>query len=93
LIAGPVALLASASPAPGPRAFGALASLAWTLYAMRVATRKVTPDVPGGVVRLIAGMCVLDAAWIGSTGAAVPALLAAACLPATRLLQRRVPGS
>ena len=50
-------------------------------------------DVPGGVMRLIAGMCLLDAAWVASTGALLAAAVATAGLPATRLLQRRVAGS
>lgn len=96
LIAAPVALLASGNASgahASSGALGALASLAWTLYAMRFATRTRDPDVPGGVMRLIAGMCLLDAAWIGSTGALIAAFVAAAGLPVTRLLQRRVAGS
>jgi hypothetical protein len=93
LIAAPAVLLASSSGLSDIRAWGALTSLAWALHALRFATRSTDPDVPAGIVRLIAGMCLLDAAWIASTGASATALLALAGVPATRLLQRRVAGS
>jgi hypothetical protein len=93
LVAAPAALLASSSGLADARTWGALASIVWTLYALRFATRRESPDVPGGIVRLIAGMCLLDAAWIASAGASIVALVALAGLPATRLLQHRVAGS
>jgi 4-hydroxybenzoate polyprenyltransferase len=96
LIAAPIVLLASAEGAMDPRAWCAVAAVAWILHALRFATRSHEPNVPGGVMRLIAGMCVLDAAWIaggGAVGAAILAALALIGLPVTRLLQRRVAGS
>jgi len=93
LMVAPAALLASSGGAADLRLWGALVAIGWVLYALRFATRGRAPDVPGGVVRLIAGMCVLDAAWIASGGGLASPLLALAGLPATRLLQRRVAGS
>jgi 4-hydroxybenzoate polyprenyltransferase len=96
LIAAPVGLLASSGGPTDPRAWAALAAIAWILHALSFATRRREPDVPGGVMRLIAGMCVLDAAWIAATGAFGGTMLAALALiglPVTRLLQRRVAGS
>jgi 4-hydroxybenzoate polyprenyltransferase len=96
LIAAPVVLLASSGGPTDPRAWGAMAAIAWIFHAIRFATRSREPDVPGGVMRLIAGMCVLDAAWIAATGdfsGTMIAALALVGLPATRMLQRRVAGS
>jgi 4-hydroxybenzoate polyprenyltransferase len=93
LMTAPAVLLASSSGAADPRAWGALAVSGWILHGLRFATRSREPDVPGGIVRLIAGMCLLDATWIVSTGALAATIVALAGLPATRLLQRRVSGS
>lgn len=96
LIAAPVVLLASSGGPTDPRAWGALAAIAWIFHALSFATRSREPDVPGGVMRLIAGMCVLDAAWVAASGAFGGMMLAGLALvglPATRFLQRRVAGS
>lgn len=96
LIAAPLVLLASSGGTTDPRAWGALAAIAWIFHALRFATRRREPDVPAGVMRLIAGMCVLDAAWIAGTdtlAGAILAVIALAGVPVTRRLQRRVAGS
>jgi len=96
LLAAPIILLASARSATDPRAWYALAAVAWIFHALRFATRSHDPNVPGGVMRLIAGMCVLDAAWIAGTESVAGAMLAGIAVvgvPVTRLLQRRVAGS
>lgn len=93
LIAAPLVLLASCRGTTDPRAWGALAATAWIVHALRFATRGHEPDVPGGIMRLIAGMCLIDAAWIAGGGHAMLATLALIGVPVTRLLQRRVAGS
>lgn len=65
----------------------------WSTYALRRAFRKDAPDVPGGIVRAIAGMCLLDAAWAWLYGAHAAAVLCALGFPLTRLAQRRVAGT
>jgi hypothetical protein len=96
LVAAPLILLASSRGTTDPRAWGALAAIAWIFHAIRFATRSREPDVPAGVMRLIAGICVLDAAWIAGTGTLAGAILAGIALVGvlvTRRLQRRVAGS
>ena len=66
---------------------------AWSAHALSRSVRPRSPDVPGGVVRAIAGMCLLDASWIWVYGSRPAALLAALGVPLTRLAQRRVAGT
>ena len=70
-----------------------VALIAWGNYALARAFRADMPDVPGAVVRAIAGMCLLDAAWLWITGARGLAMVAVLGLPLTRLAQRRVAGT
>ncbi len=97
--AWPLALIAAAaqiviSVAGARSALLPIAALAaWSAYALARAFRTDRPDVPGAVVRAIAGMCLLDAAWLWATGAHVSALLAVLGVPLTRLAQRRVAGT
>ena len=65
----------------------------WTVYGLSFAVRREGRDVPGAVVRLIAGISLLDAMLIAGHGLAAVALVAACGLPLTRLLQRLVPGT
>jgi hypothetical protein len=92
LLIAPAAVIVAA-PKSGPGIALAAVALAWIVVSVSVATRRDRPDVPGAVTRLIAGMCLVDAAWIGATGATAIATLAMAGLPATRWLQRRVAGT
>ncbi len=65
----------------------------WVLYSLRFLRPGPGRAVPQAVVRLIAGISLLDAMLIASTGAATWAPVAAAMCGLTRLLQRVVPGT
>lgn len=67
--------------------------LLWVLYALSFLVRREGRSIPGGVVRLIAGISLLDAALLASTGAVELALVAIGCAGLTRLAQRYVPGT
>jgi len=72
----------------------ALATFAtWMIYALSFAIRTEGRFVPGAVIRLIAGMALLDAMLLAGNGFAEAAVAAAAMLFLTRLLQRFVPGT
>jgi hypothetical protein len=67
--------------------------VAWVVYALGFLRQGPKRAVPQAVVRLIAGISLLDAMLIASTGAAWWALAAAALCGVTRLFQRVVPGT
>jgi hypothetical protein len=66
---------------------------AWTMYAIHFASGRKEIDIPGAVVRLIAGIALVDAMFAAAAGRPDLALAAAAMLPLTRLLQRFIPGT
>ncbi len=66
---------------------------AWIGYSLNFAVRTSSRSVPGAVVRLIAGMALLDAMLLVGNGFDPAALAAAAMLPLTRMFQRFVPGT
>ena len=68
------------------------AVLIWILLSLARVRRSV-PDVPGAVIRLIAGIALVDALVIASSGFPRIAWLAALGLPLTLLLQRYVRGT
>lgn len=93
LFAGPLAVVASTDVNVWGLGLAA-ASAAWSVVAVRRASASQSKEmVRDGVTRLIAGMSILDAAWIAAGGAPAAAGLALAALPATRLLQRRIAGT
>jgi len=65
----------------------------WCVRAVALLRPRPRADIPGAVVRLIAGISLLDALLIAAHGRPGLALVAAAACPLTRLLQRRVPGT
>jgi hypothetical protein len=67
-----------------------LALLVWLLGSLR---RLFAGDVKEGVVRMIAGIALLDALLIASRGYTQLALLAVIGFALTRLLQRSIPGT
>jgi UbiA prenyltransferase family len=67
--------------------------IGWVLYSLRYLRQGPKRAVPQAVVRLIAGISLLDALLIASTGALLGAALAAAMCPLTRLFQRSIPGT
>jgi 4-hydroxybenzoate polyprenyltransferase len=67
--------------------------LLWVGHALGGLLRRGRPDIGGAVVRLIAGISLVDALLIAAQGRDGPALVAAAAVPLTRLLQRYVPGT
>ncbi|MEE8310898.1 MAG: UbiA family prenyltransferase [Candidatus Binatia bacterium] len=78
----------------GPASAATLAALAgWMIYSLTFAIRSEGRFVPGAVVRLIAGMSLLDAMLLTGNGFTEAAIAAACMLPLTRLLQRFVPGT
>jgi len=96
----PVACLAVpfAYAAPGAVAHPVAATiglvfLAWMIAALARLAPSAGPDIGGAVVRLIAGISLLDALLIAGRGRPVLAAVAVAAVPLTRLLQRHVPGT
>ena len=77
---------------PWVRPFLALLVL-WGVYSLRFLRPGPQRSVPGAVVRLIAGIALLDATLIAATGALGWALLAVLLAAATRLFQRVIPGT
>jgi len=67
--------------------------LLWLVYALSFLVRRQGRSIPGGVVRLIAGISLLDATLLAATGAADLALVAIGFAGLTRLAQRYVPGT
>ena len=93
LLASPAAL-AVAHPSRGVAVFVALAAaVAWAAAAVVPLFRKGSVDVPRSVVRLIAGISLVDALLLAMAGEPELALVGAAGLGATLLLQRWVRGT
>jgi len=67
--------------------------LLWLVYALSFLVRREGRSIPGGVVRLIAGISLLDATLLAAASAADLALVAIAFAGLTRLAQRYVPGT
>jgi len=67
--------------------------VAWALYALRFLRAGPSRAVPQAVVRLIAGIALLDALFIAATGSWSWALVAVGLCAATRLFQRVIPGT
>jgi UbiA prenyltransferase family protein len=65
----------------------------WVLHALSFLRSGPGRSVPGAVVRLIAGIALLDAVLIAATGAGAWALTAVALCALTRLFQRYIPGT
>lgn len=70
----------------------------WVVHSVRFLLVRMTilpgpPSVPGAVVRLIAGIALVDAVLIASTGRLAWAAAAVAGCGLTRVLQRYVPGT
>ncbi|MCY4284523.1 MAG: UbiA family prenyltransferase [Thiotrichales bacterium] len=69
--------------------------VAWGARSLRCFFRRAPGDVPRGVVGLIAGISLYDAALIAAVAGALtaPCLAALACFAATLALQRLAPGT
>jgi 4-hydroxybenzoate polyprenyltransferase len=70
-----------------------LAFALWAIYALSFLRPGPRRSVPQGVVRLIAGISLLDALLIASTGSATWALVAVLLCSAARIFQRYIPGT
>jgi 4-hydroxybenzoate polyprenyltransferase len=83
------------APRLAPAVYAGAAILFAYLVALTLVARHETrnPRLPALVGALIAGICLLDAAMLLLSGHPLIAALAAAGFPATRRLQRRVPGT
>jgi 4-hydroxybenzoate polyprenyltransferase len=66
---------------------------AWLAQSVRFLLVPEVRSIPGAVVRLIAGIALVDALLLASTGSLTLALSAVALCGLTRLLQRVVPGT
>lgn len=73
--------------------FGAFAFLGVILFCIRLLMRCGPGDVPRAVGLFIAGIAFYDATVALAAGALIPGLIAAACFPLTRFLQRYIPGT
>ena len=71
----------------------AAAFLVWVIMALRRLAPAAGPDIGGAVVRLIAGISLLDALLVAARGRPGVAAVAVAAVPLTRWLQRHVPGT
>jgi UbiA prenyltransferase family protein len=92
-VAAPMAYglwLASHEPLVWPFLLG---FVLWVLYALSFLSSGPRRSVPQAVVRLIAGIALLDGMLIASTGAAGWAVCAASFCAITRLFQRVIPGT
>ena len=67
--------------------------VAWVLMTLRLIRRRGPGDIPRAVVRLIAGICLLDALVVAAAGSAGLALLCVGGFVLTLLGQRYVPGT
>jgi heme O synthase-like polyprenyltransferase len=65
----------------------------WILYSLSFLMRRAKGDVPRAVVRLIAGISLMDAALLYLTGASGAATFAGLCFVATLALQNIVSGT
>jgi 4-hydroxybenzoate polyprenyltransferase len=92
-LAVPFAYVAPVAVVQPVAAVIALGFLAWVVRALARLAPGAGPDIGGAVVRLIAGISLLDALLIAARGRPVVAAVAVAAVPLTRLLQRRVPGT
>ena len=81
------------SPGVGAGIVALAALTLWTIHALSFVMRREGRDVPGAVVRLIAGISLLDALLIADQGFPLAAAAASAGAVLTRLLQRSVPGT
>ena len=77
---------------PAAAAIG-IVFLAWVIHSLARLAPSAGPDIGGAVVRLIAGISLLDALLIATRGQPAQAFVAVAAVPLTRLLQRHVPGT
>jgi 4-hydroxybenzoate polyprenyltransferase len=91
---GSPALLAVAHPTRGVAVWVALAAaMVWTAAAVVPLFRKGPVNVPGSVVRLIAGISLVDGVLLAMAGEPTLAVVGAAGLAATLVLQRWVRGT
>ncbi len=70
-----------------------LLALVWDVYSLRFLRPGPQRSVPQAIVRLIAGIALIDALAIAATGAAGWALAAVGLAVLTRVLQRYIPGT
>jgi 4-hydroxybenzoate polyprenyltransferase len=70
-----------------------LLAAAWDVFALRFLRPGAQRSVPQAIVRLIAGIALIDALAIASTGALGWALAAVGLALLTRLFQRYIPGT
>ena len=90
--AGMAAGMSAATAIGGLTAFAVLGLyVAWCARSLRFFFRRAPGDVPRGVVGLIAGISLYDAALVAI--ALVPNLAALLCFAATLVLQRLAPGT
>jgi UbiA prenyltransferase family len=65
----------------------------WLLFSLSWLFRSAGRSIPGSVVRLIAGISLVDALFAALSGAPLLALACVLCCGLTRLLQRMIPGT
>lgn len=92
LLAAPLGYAAAVAEPGATVVLLSLGLAVWTTLSV-AALRGPVPDVPRAVVRLIAGIALVDALLVAVTGFAALAWLAALGLPLTLLLQRYVRGT
>ena len=95
LLGAPMMLLAWPALEQGAAAIAIyLALIGWTAYAVYLLARRPMPGaVPKAVGALIAGISLVDATFLASIGAIMPAFVAVAGFAATMMLQRHIAGT
>ena len=95
LLGAPMLLLAWPALEQGAAAIAIyLALIGWSAYAVYLLARRPMPGaVPKAVGALIAGISLVDATFLASIGAIMPALVAVAGFAATMVLQRHIAGT
>ncbi len=86
-------LLAGDGGGNWPTAALLLGLLAWTGLALHLLWRRRPGDIPRAVVRLIAGIALLDALFLAGSGEFAAAIFALGCFVATLVLQRWISGT
>jgi len=94
LLCAPMILALPALQQGAPAIAIYLALIGWTAYAVYLlARRPMAGAVPRAVGALIAGISLVDATFLASIGAIMPAILAVAGFAATMMLQRYIAGT
>lgn len=92
-LAAPLALAVTALPNTPLVMLPMLACGGWIIWSTSFLLRGDRPDIPGAIVRYIAGIALVDGLLIAAAGSWALAAAAVGAFALTRVLQRVVPGT